>query len=328
MIYLSDDGNEGEQASIGITAKDELAGLASLCQGVLPVWSGQIELARTTTEAAITALSARFAELSRHIETTVAASHGTSAEEDGNLVDLLKKSQADLGAIIGLLRSSLTEKEKLMQAVHNLTGFIKELHEMADNVGSIARQTNMVAINAAIEAAHAGDAGRGFAVVATEVRRLSNLSAHAGKQITEKVRAVNQAIEGTLKISQQYAEKDQEMMVNSEQVIQHVLSQFKHAVDGLLGSADLLRAEGRHIGGEIAEVLVALQFQDRVSQMLTVVSNDIGKLAASIATADVVSGERWLVALSSSYTMEEQFLVHNGEAVSMAEVSSSDITFF
>jgi methyl-accepting chemotaxis protein len=304
-------------------------GLESLCQEILPVWSGQVELARTQTEEAITALSSRFANLSHRIHTTVGASID---QEDRRLVALFNESQNELNSIITSLRSALEEKQELLKAVLGLSAFTDELSKMAEDVGNIAGQTNLLALNAAIEAARAGEAGRGFAVVADEVRKLSTMSGETGKKISEKVGAVNEAIASTLEISQQYAKQDEVMVVNSEEIIAHVLTQFKVAATSLSDSTHAMQQEGQHIGDEISEVLVALQFQDRISQILNHVRNDLMKLieqlnkhrGTAFTQADI---DRWLKELAETYTMPEQHVVHVG-GVHQANATASDITFF
>jgi methyl-accepting chemotaxis protein len=312
---------------------DHLAGLDRLCGGVLPVWSGQIEMARSHTEDSITALTNRFAEINQRIGTTIASSQGQGGD---SLIALLRQNEVELNSIITTLRSALTVKESMLTEVASLSQFTDGLKRMAQDVADIAKQTNLLALNAAIEAARAGEVGRGFAVVADEVRKLSDLSGGTGKKIGETVETVNKAIAATLEISQQYAQQDAEMVVNSEQVIEHVVGRVQKAVADLSDSSDLLRQETRSIGDEIAEVLVALQFQDRVSQMLGHVCNDMSKLQERIAgqeqrradgiAAEAVDAATWLEELSHTYTIPEQHVVHKGGTARAA--AASEITFF
>ena len=316
-----------------------ILGLDDLCVDVLPVWSNQIEMAREHTETAITDLSIRFANLSQRLASAVAASEGGDAVNGGQtgLVLLLNESQKELSLIIASLRSSLEEKSSMLSEINALSQFTVDLKKMAQNVADIAGQTNLLALNAAIEAARAGDAGRGFAVVADEVRKLSTLSGETGKKMTATVETINQAIAKTLRISEQYAKEDTEMVRNSEEIIARVLGQFGAATSGLSASAEALRRENQLIGNDISEVLVALQFQDRVSQVLTHVRNDLVKLGRHLqehehemATGRLqaqIDARTWMTELAQTYTMPEQHAIHKGKQQKLAE-NSSDITFF
>lgn len=311
-----------------------IGGLDQLCSGVLPVWSGQIEMSRTHTEESITALANRFADINERIRTTMASSQG---EAGNGLVDMLRENETELDAIIAALRSALSMKESMLGEVTSLSQFTEALKLMATQVGDIAKQTNLLALNAAIEAARAGEVGRGFAVVADEVRNLSNLSGATGKKISETVETVNKAIATTLEISKQYAKQDEEMILNSEKVIEHVVGRVHKAVVGISDSSNMLRQETQTIGEEISEVLVALQFQDRVSQVLNHVCNDMSKLKSRIDNQErqladgsmpgAIDATAWLGELSSTYTVPEQHVVHNG-GVARTETASSEITFF
>jgi len=312
-----------------------LSGLDHLCSGVLPVWSGQIEMARNHTEESITALANRFAAINQRIGHTMASSQGESGD---GLIALLHQNEVELNSIIATLRAALATKDSMLSEIATLSQFTEQLKGMAQNVGDIAKQTNLLALNAAIEAARAGEVGRGFAVVADEVRKLSDLSGATGKKISETVETVNQAIAATLQISQQYAAQDVAMVTQSESIIQHVVGRTQEAALGLARSSDVLRSETQSIGDEIAEVLVALQFQDRVSQILGHVNQDMGKLKERIAEHEAgrargdvsasLDASSWLEELSHTYTVPEQLVVHRGGKPAAAAAAADEITFF
>lgn len=311
-------------------------GLEPVCRGVLPIWAGQIEVARNHTEEAITALAVRFADISQRVERAVSTTPDGTAADDG-LVALLGSSQHELDAIVTSLRAALATKELLLHEVVQLASLTEQLHAMAQDVGNIAKQTNLVALNAAIEAARAGEIGRGFAVVADEIRKLSSLSGETGKRIGETVDTVSAAIAKTLAISRQYAEQDEVTVTHSGQVIEQVIQRFRGATTSLLDSSHELRKESQSVGQEIAQVLVGLQFQDRVSQVLGLVRNDLEKLHECLAqgqqdsaagrTQTPLDADAWLEQLAGTYTMPELHDVHRGSGQGAAG-SESEITFF
>lgn len=313
----------------GAASHDNPTGIDTLCLKVLPLWNKQIEVVRGQTEEAAVALTSRFATLVERLESAVAASANAAGgvEGEGGLQRLLGDSEHELQSVVIALRSLLETKETILAEVVRLSQFTQEMEQMASEVAALAAQTKMLALNAAIEAARVGEAGRGFAVVADEVRGLSLRSGETGNRIREKAVAIGQAIGSVQKVSQDVAQRDQQASAQAEQKIRQVLTGFRDTADRLTHSSALLQKESMGIRDEITDVLVNLQFQDRVCQILAHVGADMNKLHSHLrGEPALLDPDAWLQALAETYTTAEQHDIHAG--VDAAAQHSSDITFF
>ncbi|MCB6183958.1 methyl-accepting chemotaxis protein [Leeia sp. TBRC 13508] len=301
--------------------------LPEFCKEVLPVWRGQVSMVSTHAESAINQLAERFNSIYQRLQTTISMSNASAGD---SLASLLQESKAHLESIITHLQSTLSQKESLLQEMSKLSSITESLQRMGEEVGEIAKRTNLLALNAAIEAARAGEAGRGFAVVADEVRNLSNLSGETGKRISETVSTVNQSIIATYQISKQYSQQDEHTVRDSSQTINDVMQKFETSAYFLKANSDELVSTSQSVSNEVADILVALQFQDRISQMLAHIGSDIERLEGEVKRSDQLQldTKAWLNQLKSTYTTPEQHALHHGGSVSSNKPPESEITFF
>ncbi|EKN47965.1 methyl-accepting chemotaxis protein [Pseudomonas viridiflava] len=326
---------QANDAAIG--AKASRAQLNEVLLGAMPIWAKQVESSRQQTETAIVELTSRFTGISERLQETVQASQQAAGELDGQNADgalkVLAQSDSELSQVIDSLKATQASRDETLTQVRSLTAYTGELRTMAADVAAIAAQTNLLALNAAIEAARAGEAGRGFAVVADAVRSLSSKSSETGQQMSAKVDIINNAITQLVQAASSGADQDSHSVAESEQSIQHVLQRFQSITGRLAESADLLKQESYGIRDEMTEVLVSLQFQDRVSQILTHVRDNIDSLhthlqqsSQSPDEAVAINAREWLARMESTYATDEQRRTHRGE--SAAQQNSQEITFF
>jgi methyl-accepting chemotaxis protein len=315
------------------TAADYLASRRAFGAEVADVWTSHIDASRHQMETAVVALVERFSGIVTRLGKALEAS-GTARNGDG-IVAAFAASEQELRSLLDMLAGAAASKQHMLRKIEGLQEVTAHLQKMAADVASIAWQTNLLALNAAIEAARAGEAGRGFAVVATEVRMLSNRSADAGKDIAEQVGRISAAIDATCRAAGESMREEERAVQSSEQKIGNVLGSLRGVTDALVQSSDLLQRESAGIQAEVAEALVQLQFQDRVSQILAHVRQNIARLPgwldeqARDAGGGLPSLEaRGLLAeLESTYAMAEERQLHRNSG-KPAQQHVEAITFF
>jgi methyl-accepting chemotaxis protein len=313
-------------------ADDWRAGRHAFSSEVADVWTSHIDASRDQMEAAVVALVERFSGIVTRLGQALDAS-GT-ARGGNNIVDAFAASETELRSLLDMLAGAAASKQQMLQKIEGLQEVTAHLQKMAADVASIAWQTNLLALNAAIEAARAGEAGRGFAVVANEVRMLSNRSAEAGKHIAEQVGRISSAIDTTCRAAGDSMREETRAVQASGQMIGNVLGSLRGVTDALVASSDLLARESAGIQGEVGNALVQLQFQDRVSQILSHVRDNIARLPAWLdeqaqdgGTPQALDARSLLAELESTYAMAEERTLHKSSARA-APRQAEEITFF
>ena len=180
---------------------------------------------------------------------TESVSTSSSAVEEmianiNSINSILEHNAESVGLLDGATRKGMAGIENVAELVSKIEENSNGLSEMSSVIQKIASQTNLLAMNAAIEAAHAGDSGRGFAVVADEIRKLAENSGSEARKISDVLKNVKQLIDATFKdtgnVQKEFSEVVQlsGTVVEQEQTVRRAISEQNE------GGKQLLQAVG------------------------------------------------------------------------------------
>ncbi|MGI5085556.1 methyl-accepting chemotaxis protein [Treponema putidum] len=258
----------------------------------------------TETAATIEEIIRTIKQLNGSIENQAASvAESSSAIEQmvGNIASITQ-TLGKTDDVIKTLANATADGKETISGANSVTQRIAEesgsLLEASSVIQHIASQTNLLAMNAAIEAAHAGEAGKGFAVVADEIRKLAEESSTQGKTITETLKVLSGEIETLSASSRTAEEKFNAIFALSEQVrtmSQNLMNAMREQENGSKevltairdinmitnqvndGSAEMLR------GGE--NVAQEMQKLDELTRVITDSMNEMASGAVQISNA-------------------------------------------
>lgn len=166
----------------------------------------------------------------------------------------------------------LSTSQNSMRMVHTIDDISKEMDRafaLLEDVSKIADQTNLLALNAAIEAARAGEAGRGFAVVADEVRNLSKNSNDFSEEIRSVVDKAKKDITSAKTLVTEMASKDMTETISSKDKVDRMLEDIGQYDEHVAKELNKISDISQEINQSVGLAVRSLQFEDVVTQVVS-----------------------------------------------------------
>ncbi|MBF0335048.1 MAG: hypothetical protein HQL40_15595, partial [Alphaproteobacteria bacterium] len=284
----------------------------------------QVDCVSEATEAAATEILSELQAIDRALGDLLTFLRDSASSE--RVADMMAQaerqivtSRATLDGFLQARDQDVSAEERRLNEVAEAAG---RLNEFAHEARGIARRTNMLAINAAIEAAHAGAVGRGFAIVAAEVKALSQrsdeLAVRIGAGLDDLNRIMRQAI--------------QAIVTESAARERNSIDSISTCVGGLMDTLEVLVAhqreilvkaqdENERISRPVVALMGSIQFQDitrqqlaHVCRALSVMSDHITRLRAAAEhpeqNIDPGSIRREMEQIFDEYVMARQRQAH------------------
>src|SRR6201992_3492159 len=233
------------------------------------------------------------------------------------------------GTLVKIMNTTAEAGDISLRAIERIEEIDKASPQISAALGQLdanARGHRMLAFNARIEAAHAGNAGMGFAVVAVELAAQTVKSRMVTAQVGELTLNLRALAESTLKDLRRMNEKDSERVEQCRREVDESLQDLQAAHGEMSEMLNGMAAEGALLATDISSAVRGMQFQDRISQRIAHVVADLDTLSARLehvgnfAPGAVAADEGF-----SAYTMREERAVGGSDE---REASGGDVELF
>ena len=228
-------------------------------------------------------------ESTRAIQDVSGSTHAISDSTNGNL-DIARQSLGEMQDIAHKINAVSDKVTRFNQTVDDLSHRSESVKQIAALIRDVADQTNLLALNAAIEAARAGEAGRGFAVVADEVRKLAERVNKATAEIAGNINGVITLVESTRNENNEINAD----VLQTREVVTRSAEQFQHMVGDFEGTSE-----------KLLQIAAAMEELSATNEQVHENVDGIHRLSGSVAQHMEESEQRTLELAQATEAVQE-----------------------
>jgi methyl-accepting chemotaxis protein len=295
--------------------------------------SAQLKQTSAQIESSVVGVCDSFQGIAERARSTVSRTTGFLSDEGSGISSkvsfegLIQNCTGTLLKILNATEEAGEVSRRAIDRIHQMDETSKTILQALNSLERIAGENKMLALNARIEAAHAGVHGAGFSVVAVEVASQTQRSLAVTAQVSGLIANLRDLAGSAVEDLQRMNQQGSLRVEDSRREVDESLREMEHAHSEMKQVLSSMTTDGALLANDIGAAVRGLQFQDRTSQQIAHVVEDLDTLRArlisrsgGVAASDAASDEGF-----SAYTMREE---RQAAGMDTEESAAGDVELF